>query len=323
MRNRMLRSILALCISVAVIPAAKAQKPVDYIEPSGFSLGMNFGLADIWGDVGTKSIVDHYIHPNYIKSATYMGGVFGRYTVHPSFAVRLGVSYGTLYASDSWNESAANKASDVQSDAVQRYIRNQEIKTNIWEGNLLAEISPLRFSMSSKAAKMRFQPYLLAGIAGFHFQPKSTYVDPVTLNKKWVNIYDLHLEGDGFGYAGAPAAYSLWQVAIPMGLGVRWDIGKQLGIGIEYMYRLTMTDYLDGVSNQYIDPAMFDQHLTPEKAAAAKNMYDKSWIGQSDANAYKHAPGEMRGNPSVNDGYSTISITFFYKVKHREMPWWY
>ncbi len=125
MRNRMLRSILALCISAAAITAAKAQKPVDYIEPSGFSLGMNVGLADIWGDVGTKSFIDHYGAANYFKTSTYMGGLYGRYTVHPSFAVRLGVNYGTLYATDKWNESLAK---ENDNDAYERYIRNQEIK---------------------------------------------------------------------------------------------------------------------------------------------------------------------------------------------------
>src|SRR5690606_1098727 len=56
MLYRMRRSILTLCIGVAAIAPAKAQSPL-YVEPPGWSLGVNFGLTDLWGDVGTKTIV--------------------------------------------------------------------------------------------------------------------------------------------------------------------------------------------------------------------------------------------------------------------------
>src|SRR5689334_20635376 len=120
MRNRMLRSILALCISAAAIPAAKAQSP-EYIEPPGFSLGTTFGLSDMWGDVGTKSIADHYNNAQYWKHTHFMGGLFLRYTAHPCFSIRMGTSYGTIYADDTWNETKSNKATSVNDDAYQRY----------------------------------------------------------------------------------------------------------------------------------------------------------------------------------------------------------
>lgn len=321
MRNRMLRSILALSITTAALTSAKAQTTADMIEPRGFSLGTNFGMTDLWGDVGTKSIVDHYNNSGYFKKPMFMGGLYGRYSFHPAFAIRLGVNYGTLYATDEWNETASNKAKDANDDAYQRYTRNQDAKSNIWEGNLLLELSPFRFNVESKLARKHFQPYLLAGVGAFHFRPQTSYIDRTTREEKWVDIYDLHLEGDGWNFNGAPKKYSLWQMSIPLGVGVRWDIGNQLGLGIEYMYRITFTDYLDGVSGSYIDKTMFDQNLSPEKAAIAKDVYDKTWA-IVDPN-YQHKPGEQRGIKSNNDSYSTISITFFYKIKRKSMPWWH
>ncbi|NDC43097.1 MAG: hypothetical protein EBZ77_16370, partial [Chitinophagia bacterium] len=38
-----------------------------YIEPTGWSLGTSFGVADLWGDVGTASPVDHYINGHYFE----------------------------------------------------------------------------------------------------------------------------------------------------------------------------------------------------------------------------------------------------------------
>jgi hypothetical protein len=109
-------------------------------------------------------------------------------------------------------------------------------------------------------------------------------------------------------------------MSVPLGLGVRWDIGQQLGLGIEYLYRYCFTDYLDGVSGTYIDPAYFDANLSPKEAAIARDMHDKSWIIN---NTTSHAPGELRGNKAVKDAFSTVSITFFYKIKSRIRPWWY
>lgn len=320
MRKRMLRSILALCISAAALPAAKAQSP-EYIEPSGFSLGTTFGLADMWGDVGTKTIVDHYGNDKYWRKPHFMGGLFLRYTAHPSFSIRMGASYGTVFADDSWNEHNANKATSPTDDAYVRYLRNQIAKTNIWEGNLIFEFSPFRMGVNSKLAHKRWQPYLMAGIAAYHFRAMGEYRDRVTDQKKWVDLYDLHIEGDGWDFAGAPAKYKKWQMAVPLGVGLRWDIGYHLGLGVEYMYRYCFTDYLDGVSDKYIDPALYDKNLSPQDADIAKNVSDRTWI-IVDPN-YKHAPGDKRGNKAVNDGYSTISVTFFYKIKRRNTPWWH
>ena len=243
-----------------------------------------------------------------------MGGLFGRYSVHPSFAIRLGVSYGTLYATDQYNYEKAIKAKTVGEDPVQRYFRYQDIKSKMWEGNLTFEFEPLRLNPESRAAKRAGQPYVLAGIGYFHYTPYSS------INGTWVKVNNLHLEGDGFPVSGMPAKIQLGQVCVPLGIGYKFDIGEHLNIGLEYEYRMTMTDYLDGVSNTYIDPKYFDQNLTPDKAAIAKDMYDRTWV--NGINKRGIPAGTPRGNPSVNDSYSTISLVFFWKFKNREGNWW-
>jgi hypothetical protein len=289
----------------------------EYVEHWGFSLGTTLGVSDLWGDVGTKSLVDHYNNSNY--KATPMGGLFVRYTVHPALSMKVSANFGQLYASDDYNKDLAKKA-DIASDAYQRYLRNLNVRTNIWEGSFMFELTPLRTGgLNSRTARMRFQPYIQFGIAAFHFNPQGEYMPRDGGYKRWIDLYDLHLEGDGFGVDGAPAKYSKWQAAIPLSFGVRWDIGTQLALGLECTYRYTFTDYLDNVSDVYIDPTLFDQY-NPQYAATAKDMYDKSWW--IDPN-YKHTPGDLRGNKAVNDGYSSVAITFFYKIKSRYKPWWW
>jgi hypothetical protein len=266
-----------------------------------------------------------------------MGGVFARYAMHPGLVLRMGVNYGSVYANDNFNLDKARDAATIEDDAYQRYSRNLDVKSNIWEGNLLLEINPRRIGNLERAgAKKRMQPYVLIGGGGFHFRPKGTYTargtdGRPTGNSREVDLYDLNLEGNGVQMPDAlalslgftrPAKYSLWVPQACIGFGLRWDVADQLSLGIEYLYRYTFTDYLDNVSGFYVDPRLFDyQHQdNPGRAAMAKDMYDKSWQINMES---KHTVGEFRGNSTIPDGYSTIAISFYYRVKSKKSPWWY
>ena len=176
------------------------------------------------------------------------------------------------------------------------------------------EFSPFRRNPEQKRAYKRGQPYIGLGLGYFHFTPKSN----VANGNKYIDIYALHVEGDGFG-AGYPKSYSLWQFCIPMSIGYRWDLGQHLNLGIEFVYRKTFTDYLDGVSGKYIDSKEYAKHLSPADAATAYAVEDKSWLLRL---SQPQAAGNIRGNSSNKDAYSSLSITFFYKVFVRTKQWW-
>ena len=315
MSARYIRNLLMLCICFAASYTLRAQDASRlYVEKDGWAIGTNCGMSDLWGDVGTKSVVDHYNNSKYFDTVTFMGGMFGRYSIHPCLGVRLAANYGSLYATDKWNYDLAKKATSQGADAYQRYARAQNAKDYIFEGSILLEFMPFRMNPESKMAGRRGQPFLGLGFAYFHYTPYST----VAASPTYVATYDLHLEGQGFG-DGFPPKYSLWQPAIPLVIGYRWDLGQHLNLGIEYMYRKTFTDYLDGVSGKYISAADFKAHLTPKDAALAAQVADKGyWLNLEPPNA----AGNLRGNPSDKDGYSTITITFYYKVHTRNRTWW-
>ncbi len=325
MRRKLGRSLLVLILSAGTIPAlAQPAIPRKYVEHPGWSLGWTVGLSDLWGDVGTQSPIDHYVNSKYWDKPCFMGGMFARYTAHPMFAIRASINYGTLYANDNWNYDKAKNAESTKDDAFQRYLRNQDARANIWEGTLMVEWNPLRMNSESKAAQKRMQPYLMAGVGGFHFKPQTSIILDLEGRRKWVNTHDLHLEGEGISFREAKEGYaratSLWQICVPVGLGVKWDLGTDFSLGVEYLYRFTTTDRLDNVSSEYVSPDYFDRHLSPEKAAIAKQVYDKSWeIDPS----IERRPWTMRGNKDVLDGYSTIAITFIYKIQSNKIPWWY
>ncbi len=321
MRNKLVCGILSALFTVASVSSSTAQLDRDFIEHRGWSIGMTVGMADLWGDVGTKSPIDHYNNMNYSDNMHGMGGLFARYAFQAGFALRLGVNYGMVGAADNMNIDRVKKTETMDKDPYQRYLRNLDVRTRIWEIGFLCEFQPLRFNPESRIARMSWQPSLLIGFNAFNFRPQGKFKSKNggAATGQWIDLYDLHIEGDGFDFPGAPAKYNLWQFNIPIGIGSKWDLSKSVALSIEYVYRMTFTDYLDNVSQKYIDPALYDKYLTPQKAELAKAMADKSWeIDQS----ITHQPGELRGNNKGKDGYSTISLTFFYKFKKKYDRWW-
>jgi hypothetical protein len=323
MRKKLVRSLLVICIGATISANAQPGIPREYVEHPGFSIGTNFGMSDLWGDVGTKGTIDHYTNGKYFNHPHFMGGLFGRYTPHPSIAFRLGVNYGTVYATDAWNEKKAKLDPSPENDAFQRYLRNQDIKSNMFEGTFQVELMPFRGNSESKSSTHRLQPYLTLGIGVFHYRPYSTFIDRKDGTERWVYVGDLHLEGEGFEHDKATATYAektkFWQVCVPAGLGLRYDISRNFSFGIEYLYRTTFHDRLDNVSGDYVSNEYLERYLTPEKAAVAKEMADKSWAIYPNV---KHDAWTKRGNKDTKDGYSTISVMLIYKFTRNLEPWW-
>lgn len=320
MRKSIIRSLLVIGISATTVAAvAQPAIPRKYVEHPGVSVGVNFGLSDMWGDVGTQGPIDHYANETYWSKPHFMGGILMRFVGHPSMALRLNLNYGTLYATDQWNTTKAENAKSIEDDAFQRYLRNQDARANVWEGTAMIEIMPLRFNSESKMAQKSMQPYVAFGAGGFHFRPQTSLIDPVTGRKRWVETKELRLEGEGVPNSGAVAT-NLWQLCVPLGVGLRWDIGNNMNIGFEWQYRMTTTDRLDNVSSVYLTPDFYDRYLSAEDAAIAKQVYDKSWYVEP---AYTNKYGSPRGNKDVKDGYSTLSIMFIYRLESNKTPWWY
>jgi opacity protein-like surface antigen len=325
----LLRSVLTLSLGAASLAASAQRKWIrdykepEFSEPIGWSLGMTTGLSDLWGDVGTKSPIDHYGNGEYWNEPHFMGSIYLRYTLHPAFAMRLSAGFGTLYARDSWNKDAAEGAESLEDDAVQRYLRNQDVRNRVWEGSLMAELMPRRFNATTSGARRRFQPYLMAGIGVINHRPQTTWTSRPTNgggHGQWVDIWDLNLEGQGWNFPNAPAKEDRWQIAVPLGIGARWDLGEQIGLGVEYLFRFTTTDYLDGVSAKYIPTSYYEAQLPEDKVQMARDISDKTW--QILGKEYSHAAGERRGDRNSNDAFSTLSVNFFWKLNSRKRPWW-
>ncbi len=285
-----------------------------FVEQTGWSIGWNLGTTDMWGDVGTKNPIEHYINGKYFDKVVAMGGMFGRYTIHPALAVRMGASYGTLYATDAWNERLMKLDKLIGGDAYQRWARQQDSKPDVFENTLLLEFTPFRLNAEKRRAGAAGQLYFGLGISYFYFIPKSS----VGQSGVFVNTYDYHLEGEGFGDS-FPKQYSRWAFAIPMVVGYRFDLGKHINLGFEFNFRKTFTDHLDGVSGKYITYDEYKKHLSAEDAWTAFQVADKSPFWRTD---HPHTHGENRGTGTGSDNYSSFNIVLYYKLHQTDQRWW-
>lgn len=207
------------------------------------------------------------------------GGIIYRYNFSPRWALKADI----LFAKVAGDDQITNK----------HYERNLRFTSPITEISVQAELN--FFRLYNESGKNFFTPYIFGGISVFSFNPRTE--DPATGIE-----YDLQPVGtEGQGLEGQRDFYSLTNVAIPFGIGIRFNIARYLCIGAEWGLRYTFTDYLDDVSGNYYD----NQALSDLRGPAVAHLADKSET--------LHEAGTGRGNTTTKDIYSFAGVTVTFK----------
>ena len=98
--------------------------------------------------------------------------------------------------------------------------------------------------------------------------------------------------------------YQKLSIAIPMGLGVKFNINHVTNIGLEFGMRKTFTDYIDDVSTTYPDLNV----LASEVAVFAAALSYRAPEYNPDAPA--DPQGTSRGDATDKDWYFFGGVTF-------------
>ena len=200
------------------------------------------------------------------------GGIYLRHTSHYRYAFRFGINYGQIYGNDALSKEADQKE------------RNLSFKSSIYEFSSLAEFNFVDYRIGNEHEHFTF--YIFAGLAGYYFNPKAD------LGNGYESLSQYNTEGQS-------KSYKKVQMSIPFGIGLKFNAGEKLGIGVEWGPRRTFTDYLDDVSGAY--PQSVNSNETK------KNFTDRT----TNASA---SPGSMRGNPSTKDWYFFYGLSLNYKL---------
>lgn len=206
-------------------------------------------------------------------------GLIYRYNYHSRLSIRGNFTYAQVGASDADASSAINVN------------RNLNFESDIFELAGGVEFTYLPFFLGHN--RYKGTAYILAEIGLFRMNPKTDY------NGDLIELQPLGTEGQGSSLS-SKKNYSLTQLCIPLGVGVKFAMGKKAAISFEYGIRKTFTDYIDDVgSNSYVDPALLSVENGPLAAELSNQSLDGSRYGK-------------RGNSSTKDWYSFFGtmITF-------------
>lgn len=197
-----------------------------------WEVGGLIGVSNYSGEL-TNSIAD-------FKHMHLGGGLFVRYNSNKYLTFRVHGNYGTISGDDKNSTESRNQ------------IRNLHFKSSMLEIGGAVEINLMGYH--TRGHERLFSPYIFIGISGFRFNPKARHFDPGR-DGEWVELRQYQTEGQGDPALPNREEYNLTQVAIPMGLGVKFAVNSNFNIGFEIGFRKTFTDYLDDVGNTYaIDP---------------------------------------------------------------------
>lgn len=270
-----------------------------------------------------------------------IGVTFG-HRFGPRHTVTAAFTYGGIRGSD---EKSADPSDEIDAG---RYWRNASFRNRIKELSVIASID-LYDNQNTYITRVDWTPYAFAGISVFHHNPQAKapefHVDGVTPMAEageWVNLRRLGTEGQhsdlretDVNYGIKP--YSTIQIAIPFGIGVRYKLDQFWDISFEFGARYTFTDYLDDVSQNYVDLGVFgDNHLaramsyrSNEVPGASEKV--KPYTSTVDGKTYYVVPGYgeeredyIRGKKNNKDQYivTTLKLTYifgkhFYRAKFR------
>jgi opacity protein-like surface antigen len=233
------------------------------------------GAANYAGDLQSKSIT--------LNQALFTVGAGVSYEYSNKLMLRTGIHFAQVNAQDKY-----------QSNNLRR-LRNLSFATNLWEVHAAAEFHFL--GMQDRV----FSPYVMGGVAVFNYNPYA--YAPVAAGGQKVFLRPLSTEGQGLTGTNKPT-YSLTQIAIPFGIGVRMKLTDRIGVGAEFGYRKTFTDYIDDVSGTYADRTLL---LAQRSPLAVQMAFRTPELPGHTTDLYP-LPNTVRGG-SAKDNYYFIGFT--------------
>jgi len=277
-------------------------------------LSFFFGPSNYLGDLGgNPGIGRAFLYDNNFKKRTFFYGFSLAHLRREAVGLRFSYTAGQVAGSD--RDASFSSMAD---NAYSRYKRNLDFRSKISEGSLMLEVFPLKFIPYQHAMHhWNLQPYLVGGVSRFRFNPQGSYFDEIADDYVWVDMQPLRTEGQGMSEYPDRKPYALSQYNIPFGAGLRFETGQKTSLSFEYVGRHLFTDYLDDVSTSYIQPALFDQYLTPENAELAKILNNKSNYIDPD-NPY--TAGQQRGNANKRDFYYSFQVRLSIRISKFKIP---
>jgi len=222
------------------------------------------------------------MNPTHFNNSRIAGGITYRKNFDRRFSFKSSALYTNVYADDK-----------NSNDAIKEN-RNLHFKSDIIELSGQIEFNFLPYETGNSLYS--WTPFIFTGVSIFNYNPKAEASDG-----QWYNLQELGTEGQGTTSFQDRKKYSLTQLSIPFGGGVKIGVSDNFNIIFEYGLRKTFTDYIDDVSTTYAG-------IPSEFTNIAIELADQSIDGPQIA-------GVARGDETNKDWYSFSGITLSFRLQ--------
>jgi hypothetical protein len=241
-------------------------------------LGVFGGASAYSGDLVEK------IFPKKLTNGVI--GITANYELQDQVFIRAGFNYSVVGGDDKYSKDTALQH------------RNLSFETSIAEFSLIGEY--YIFNLYNK----KFSPYVFGGFAIYHFNPYA-----YDRNGQQVFLKPLSTEGQGLSQYPDRKPYSLTQLALPVGGGIKYAFSDNVRLGLELGLRKLFTDYLDDISTTYVD---YNDLL----AAKGQVAVDMAYRGYEVAGGNPNYPGKniTRGGEKFKDWYYFAGLHLTFRI---------
>jgi hypothetical protein len=290
------------------------------------SLGFSVNALNYYGDLSPRP-------QRFSTDITFTKPGFGLSFQHrfgPRYTFSSQFMWGILKGSDAESADPLD-----QSNGIYRYKRNLSFRNQISELSAVGVVD-LFSNRGNYITRAAWTPYIFVGVAGVLHSPQAlapaTDLNgaPLPQAGEWVKLRELGTEGQrstlqstdvNFGIK----PYSGVVVAIPFGLGARLRLTEILDIAADIGFRYTFTDYLDDVSQNYVDLGVLSSELARAMSYRTGEMNlgpanESSYVARNGVtytteNGYgREYPDNMRGSKNDKDVYMVTSIRITYII---------
>lgn len=235
-----------------------------------------------FGFLGGAGYYTGDLNPTHFNNLRVAGGITYRKNFDRRFSFKSSALYTNVYADD------ANSSDPIKVN------RNLHFKSDIIELSGQVEFNFLPYETGNSLYS--WSPFIFTGVSIFNYNPKAEASDG-----QWYALQELGTEGQGTTSFQNRSKYSLTQLSVPFGGGVKIGVSDNFNIILEYGLRKTFTDYIDDVSTTYAG-------IPSEFTNIAIELADRSIDGPQSS-------GIARGDETTKDWYSFSGITLSFKLQ--------
>ena len=285
MKAGIIHAALVVLMTVALAGEARAQYDWD--------IGAHLGGANYLGEFGGKEKTrQDFIWDMKLAQTRWAVGGFARRKLNRSFSVSAGLMYYRIQGGDdkSTNPERVGRNLSFRNDMFELYARPE---FTVFQDNDLGGRGRYRTD---------FRLFIYVGGALYYSNPKAQ----INRSGEYYKLRDLQTEMN---------SYSALGFAIPAGMGFHFTFKRRHRIGWDFGWRTTFSDYLDDASTVYADPNDLPGGRGGTSAALANQTAYVDAGNGTIPDAIQYSAGTKRGDPTHNDSYLTMTLTYSYVLR--------